>query len=60
MSAQIIELVSEASVQRAWDDYLAIAGEVRRVPALLEDADYNIRLARAWKRWRDLFLRMEP
>lgn len=54
--ATIHHLSSKSGVEAAWEAYVALAQQVSGDYSLLADAQFNIRLARAWARWRDLFL----
>lgn len=59
MSADVIDLVTERTVAAAWDEYDALVLEQSVAPALLRDVDHQVKIARAWKRWRDLFNRWD-
>jgi len=40
----------------AWEVYRALAQASIDRPELMVDPDHSMALARAWKRWRDLFV----
>lgn len=58
MSAQIIDLPSTDSVDRAWDAYAAHVARSRFDHELLLDRDYVSEWARLERRFKDLFLRV--
>lgn len=59
MSAQILQLVSEAAVDLAWTEYAREAARLADNPRLLCDRAFNERLTRLYEKWRRLFLLQE-
>lgn len=60
MSAHnIIELASEASVDRAWNDYASMARRILDDHTLLWDREFNQQLTRLHEKWKRLFLIQE-
>lgn len=55
-AGNIIELASEAAVNAAWNEYAALAVQLRDDPHLLVDREFNKQMARAHEKWRRLFL----
>lgn len=55
MTAQVIELASDAAVDRAWDDYCQLIREMWADDSLRTNLAHNQQIVRAWNRWRDLF-----
>lgn len=56
MSAQIIELVSEDAVDKAWNAYAQEACKLVAEPSLIANRSFNEELARRHERWVRLFL----
>jgi hypothetical protein len=56
MSAQILQLVSEQSVESAWASYAEKASQLVGNPSLIADRAFNEELARRHARWVKLFL----
>lgn len=56
MNSAVAILPTRNAVDAAFDVYCALVQEQRDEPALLVDVDHNIKIARAWAEWRDLFL----
>jgi hypothetical protein len=47
------------SVDQAWDAYQSLAQRAIEQPELQADLPHCTETARAWKRWRDMFLALE-
>lgn len=60
MSAEVIELVSAARVEEAWDSYVEMARRLASQPSLLCDREFNEEITRRHERWRKLFMAGEP
>lgn len=56
MSAAVATLPTRNAVDKAFDRYAALVREQNVNRELLTDIDHNIKIARAWSNWRDLFL----
>ncbi len=54
--SNVRQLPTRLNVNDAWAHYQRLALEVAANPAKLSDLEHSQRLARAWARWRDLFL----
>lgn len=53
---QVIHLQDPQTSAAAWDRYVALLDELKADDRLRRDIDFNMRLARTWAHWRDLFL----
>lgn len=60
MNADVVQLAPERAVDAAWKLYAGMARQLRDDPKVLDDRDFHVRLARAYRDWRDLFLAQEP
>lgn len=59
MTAQVIHLVSERSVDQAWDDYTDYAKLLSEDHSKLTDRGFHEEFARRYERWRRLFMMQE-
>jgi hypothetical protein len=59
MTAQVLQLVSEQSVDAAWEQYREVAAQLITEPSLIADRAFNEELARRHARWVKLFLVQE-
>jgi predicted component of type VI protein secretion system len=59
VSAQVIELVSEATVDQAWSDYTAYARQLSEDHTKLTDRAFHEEFTRRYERWRKLFMMQE-
>jgi hypothetical protein len=57
---QVISLVSESTVDEAWNRYAEQAARLVANPELLTDRAFNEEITRLHERWRKLFLLQEP
>lgn len=55
MSAEVIQIASDARVNEAWDAYAAEAVKLADDPALLINRAFNENLARLHRAWLRLF-----
>lgn len=49
-------LPTRLNVDQAWTEYSALAKRWASDPDYMQDHAFNMAVARAWERWRDLFL----
>lgn len=57
--AQLVQLPTAMNVDHAWAEYQALAIKAAQQPALMGNIHFAQEYARAWARWRDLFLALE-
>jgi hypothetical protein len=57
--AQVIELVSEATVDQAWNDYTDMAKLLSEDHTKLTDRTFHEEFTRRYERWRKLFMMQE-
>lgn len=58
-SAPLAQLPTAMNADRAWSEYQTLAIQAAGSPALLANIHFCREFARAWERWRDLFLALE-
>jgi hypothetical protein len=56
----VIHLTSEATVDSAWNDYVAMARLLSEDGSKLTDRHFHEEFTRKYDRWRKLFLMQEP
>jgi hypothetical protein len=59
LMGQVLQLVSEQSVDTAWEAYASKAVQLITEPSLIADRAFNEELARRHARWVKLFLVQE-
>lgn len=59
MSAQVLELVNEQTVDQAWTDYTDMAKLLSEDHSKLTDRAFHEEFTRRYERWRKLFLMQE-
>jgi hypothetical protein len=55
----ILQLPTRANADVAWDEYCALARQYVDDDARKTDLEFCKRMARAYQRWSDLYLRLE-
>lgn len=56
---RVTALPTALNVEAAWEEYRALAAELDSVPGRRTDLAFCQSVARAWKRWLDLFLEVD-
>lgn len=57
--SNIVRLHTPNDVNRLWEEYAALAREVRHAPALLDDREHNEAMIRAHRRFASAFTASE-
>jgi hypothetical protein len=59
MSAEVVQLVSPQTVERAWSDFVEYARDLVDDPRLITDRRFYAEYTRRHEKWKKLFMAME-